>query len=65
MNRTELKEQIRHTDSHLKYLISIKTNCNHCVKFIENARVCEKFGKVPDEFILQGCGEWEYNDIPF
>ena len=65
MNRLQLEDVILDTKKALKFYEAIATNCTTCVS--HNGGRCEKFHShhIPADFIQQGCGDWDFNDVPF
>ena len=63
MSRTELEDMILDTKKTLEFYERIKTDCTTCVTF--NKGVCAKFGQIPEDFIQQGCSDWQFDDVPF
>lgn len=65
MNRNEHQDRIDYCKRELEWLLATPTNCTTCTQFVSDPKVCKRFGPVPDEFINQGCNEWEFDDVPF
>ena len=65
MNRTELGEKISYMLDEIKWLQDIEPNCHRCMHCAPEAKTCAKFGAIPEDFMQQGCGEWELDLIPF
>lgn len=64
MNRNELIDRIGFVERELSVLKNLKTNCTSCDNFRHS--VCHKYRAAPpDDFIIQGCDAWEWDDVPF
>lgn len=63
MNKNELLEQIAYTRGRLDFLSKLKPNCENCDQFSNGN--CDRYGKVPAEYIPVGCDLWVFFDAPF
>ena len=53
MNRNEFTDRINYCKRELDWLIAQPTNCTTCAQFVSDAKVCDRYGPVPAEFIDQ------------
>lgn len=65
MTRNEFEDRLNYCRRELVFLLEQKINCTTCSLFVRDAKVCQRFGQVPDDFIEKGCDEWDFDDVPF
>ena len=67
MTRTELQERIDYCQRELAWLqgVQIDANCTRCQHKDITTPGCSKYGPIPPEFLLQGCAEWDFDEVPF
>lgn len=64
MTRTEITQRVSNLKATIVMLeTAAQTGCKACQRFAHGQ--CETFGKVPDDFIPQGCDQWDFMDCPF
>lgn len=63
MNRTEFEDRICAVRRELQWLEAINHGCQGCADF--NEGTCKRFGQVPSAFIVAGCDQWSWDDVPF
>ena len=65
MTRTELADRIDYCQKELTHLQSVNANCQSCIFRVTETRDCSKYGPIPADFMLKGCDDWQYDDVPF
>jgi len=65
VNRREFQDHIDYCKRELDWLLAQPTNCTTCAQFDRDVQVCKCFGQVPVEFVMQGCDEWDFDEVPF
>lgn len=65
MNRNELTDMILNHKNALAQFEAVSTGCRDCAWVEKDTPVCRKHGPIPDDFIEQGCDEWDWDDVPF
>lgn len=65
MNRKGLEDMILDTKKMLTFYEGIKADCTSCTQRGAQNKCLLHDAIVPDEYISQGCDQWEYDEVPF
>ena len=65
LTRLQLEDTICNLKKDLKFYESIKPACPNCMHFHMSRCAANDDQQIPEDFILLGCADWEYDEVPF